>query len=268
MNSAPDFHLDNRVILVTGATGHLGKAISWAVANMGGIPVLCARSQDKLEKLADEIRGEGNIAHTACFDIVQEDACRSMIQHLEKQSGRLDGIVNCAHSGKPATIETSAYNDFELAQKIHMNAPFFLIKEGLELLKKSAKHMSGGAAVVNIASMYGLVSPNPEIYGSSGSNNPPYYGAAKAGMIQLTRYLACHLGKYNIRVNSVSPGPFPPETIQQTSPDFYEKLCSKNPLGRIGLPSEVVGPVIFLLSAASSYITGANLIVDGGWTSW
>lgn len=142
------------------------------------------------------------------------------------------------------------------------------MQAGLELLKNAAKIKRGGASVVNVASMYGQVSPDPRIYGNSGSNNPPYYGAAKAGLIQLTRYMACHLGHFNIRVNSLCPGPFPPESIKEKNPAFYNQLCFKNPLGRIGEAHEVAGPVVFLLSAASSFITGANLAVDGGWTSW
>ena len=267
VNLAMDFHLDNQVILITGATGYLGQAISWGVANMGGIPILCGRTENKLNKLAKEIQAEGREAHIACFDVGQVDACRSAMQQIGKQFGKLDGMINCAHSGRNGTIESTEPRDFELAQQIHVNAPFFLMQEGLQLLKIAAKNKLGGASVVNIASMYGQVSPDPKIYGSSGSNNPPYYGAAKAGIIQLTRYMACHLGEYNIRVNSVSPGPFPPTSIAQSNPDFHDKLCSKNPLGRIGLASEIVGPIIFLLSKASSFVTGANLVVDGGWTS-
>jgi NAD(P)-dependent dehydrogenase (short-subunit alcohol dehydrogenase family) len=120
----------------------------------------------------------------------------------------------------------------------------------------------------DVASMYGTVSPDPRIYGASGSNNPPFYGAAKAGLIQLTRYLACHLAASNIRVNSVSPGAFPPDSIRRNQPDFHAELCAKTPLGRIGVPREVAEPIVFLLGAAASYITGANLPIDGGWTVW
>jgi NAD(P)-dependent dehydrogenase (short-subunit alcohol dehydrogenase family) len=112
------------------------------------------------------------------------------------------------------------------------------------------------------------VSPDPAIYGDSGKNNPPFYGAAKAGLIQLTRYLAVHLAKRGVRVNSVSPGPFPPPSIATVSPEFHAELCRKTPMGRIGAAEELAGPVLFLLSDASTYVTGIDLPVDGGWTAW
>ncbi|MDR3442131.1 MAG: SDR family oxidoreductase [Legionella sp.] len=262
------FSLDNEVVFIAGATGHLGEAISLGIADMGAMVILCGRTLVKLTALAEKIKANGGNAHIECCDLTEVNACRDMMQRITTQFSRLDGIVNCAHSGRAGTIDSAELSDFVLAQQVHVNAPFFLMKEGLELLKKSAKTKIGGSSIVNIASMYGHVSPDPGIYGESGSNNPPYYGAAKAGLIQLTRYMACHLGEYNIRVNSISPGAFPPERIKQSNPDFYQSLCKKNPLGRIGMPSELVGPVLFLLSGASSFVTGTNLCVDGGWTSW
>ena len=115
--------------------------------------------------------------------------------------------------------------------------------------------------------MYGTVSPDPSIYGDSGYDNPPNYGAGKAAIIQFTRYMACHLAKDGIRVNSVSPGPFPSPEVQENK-QFITNLEKKTPLGRIGQPYEIKGIVVFLASAASSYVTGQDIHVDGGWTSW
>ena len=121
---------------------------------------------------------------------------------------------------------------------------------------------------MNVSSMYGTVSPDPSIYGTSGANNPPYYGAAKAGMIQLTKYAACHLAADKVRVNSLSPGPFPARTYLDRDPEFHTQLKRKTPMGRTGDPSELAGPLLFLVSDASSFVTGINLAVDGGWTAW
>lgn len=115
--------------------------------------------------------------------------------------------------------------------------------------------------------MYGMVSPDPGIYGNSGFNSPAYYGAGKAGVLQLTRYCAAHLAKKNIRVNSITPGPFP-DFGKSPPKEFILKLQDKTMLKRIGKPREIVGALIFLSSDTSSYMTGSNVVVDGGWTSW
>jgi NAD(P)-dependent dehydrogenase (short-subunit alcohol dehydrogenase family) len=116
--------------------------------------------------------------------------------------------------------------------------------------------------------MYGMVSPDPRIYGNSGQNNPPFYGAAKGALLQLTRYAACHLASHKIRVNAISPGPFPAGNLQESNPAFYKELCNKNPMNRIGHPDELAGAILFLASDAASFVTGINLPVDGGWTAW
>lgn len=262
------FELHNRVILITGATGHLGAPIAKAIATAGAITILCGRDEAKLALLSAEIENAGGSCTTSVFDIGNSAACKKAIETVSDKFGTLHGLINCAYGGRPATIEASTGEDFELAFNQNLTGPFSLIQASLPLLTKGATEYLGGSSVVNIASMYGMVSPDPRIYGDSGKNNPPYYGAAKAGLIQLTKYLAAHLGAQNIRVNSISPGPFPPTSILDTQPDFHRSLCAKTPLGRIGLSNELIGPTLFLLSDASSYVTGVNMPVDGGWTAW
>ena len=139
-----------------------------------------------------------------------------------------------------------------------------LITQAVSQRMKSVKK----GAIVNISSMYGLVSPQPNLYDDFPQfHNPPAYGISKAGVIQFTKYAACHLAEYNIRVNCISPGPFPSQTVQ-THDKFIDELGKRVPLKRIGKPDEMIGPVIFLLSDAASFITGHNLVVDGGWTIW
>ena len=122
--------------------------------------------------------------------------------------------------------------------------------------------------ILNIASMYGHVAPDYRLYDGDRFANPPSYGAAKAGVIQLTKYLASFLSQHEIRVNCISPGPFPFETTQDESPEFIRRLSEKNPMNRIGNPHELKGAALLLCSNAGSYITGQNLRVDGGWSIW
>src|SRR5213596_2959714 len=157
--------------------------------------------------------------------------------------------------------------DFEQPYRVNVVAAFQIVKAALPLLRAAAK-LTAGASVVNIASMYGSVSPDPTIYGSSGANNPPSYGSAKAGLIQFTKYAACHFARERIRVNCISPGPFPAQQYLDNDPEFHGRLRSKTPLARTGDPREMQGPLLFLASDASSYVTGINLPVDGGWTAW
>ena len=134
-----------------------------------------------------------------------------------------------------------------------------------EIIPHMEKRKSG--SIINIASMYGVVSPDPRIYKNTKFNSSPQYGAGKAAIIQFTKYSACHLGNKNIRVNSVSPGPFPNSKIKKNL-SFIKRLNQKTPLGRVGNPEELKGVILFLASNASSYVTGANIPVDGGWTAW
>lgn len=266
--TAVRFRLDGRVFLVTGATGHLGCAMAAGLGEAGAHVVIAARSEDKLDALREELQGRRITVTSLVFDIADDRACMDAIRQIADRVGALDGIINNAYTGSAGTIENAPIAEFERSCYQNITAPFRLVQHALPMLKEAGRRNPGGASVINIASMYGVVSPDPRIYGDSGANNPPFYGAAKAGLIQLSRYLACHLGEWNIRVNSISPGPFPEAQIRETSPAFHEALCNKNPLHRIGSADEMIGPVLFLASDASSYVTGINLPVDGGWTAW
>ncbi len=254
------FRLDGRVAFVSGAAGHLGQAITRALLGAGAHVILNGRNAERLSAFRSSLADEG-FAKTsiACFDMSDTPAVVSFVSGTHQ----LDVLVNNAITVAMGTIATSTGDDFAKAYDTGVRAAFEAMRAAEPLLRKSA-----GASVINIASMYGTVSPDPSVYGDSGLDSPPSYGPAKAALIQLTRYMACHWGPLGIRVNAIAPGPFPHETFQRAHPAFVERLAAKTPLKRIGRASEIGGVVTFLASEAASYITGAVLPVDGGWTAW
>lgn len=267
---SPDlFRLDGRVVLLTGAAGHLGRAMTMAIARAGALVLLNGRSTDKLTALAGEVAHEGLRAEPLPFDVTSGDDMRVAVERIAGAHGRLDGIVNNAYSARVDRPVSAGFDAFIAAAMINMAAPHLLIEACRRLLAEAGRRNRGGASVVNVASMYGVVSPDPRIYKDAPAlANPPFYGASKAGMLQLSRYLACHLAPERIRVNAVVPGAFPSPAVLERFPRFEDAVRSKIPAGRVGVPEEIAGPVVFLLSDAASYMSGAAVHVDGGLTAW
>ena len=255
--------LEGRTAFITGAAGHLGSAMTQALVQNGCDVILNGRNQNRLSALKEKLEDLGGSVETVCFDIQDTDELTSALSRV----GRLDILINNAYTGTPGSLESATDTDFQTAFESGVTAAFNATRAALPALKASVE-AAGHASVINIASMYGHISPDPGLYGESGLNSPPYYGPAKAGLIQLTKYLACQLAPEKIRVNAISPGPFPTYAIQDERPDFVGRLAAKTPMGRIGAPQEIAGPVLFLASDASTYVTGTNLCVDGGWTVW
>jgi NAD(P)-dependent dehydrogenase (short-subunit alcohol dehydrogenase family) len=262
------FKLNGRVAILTGATGFLGPKIALALCEAGAELVLVARDKFKLEELRLELKSKGFLVSTFSVDLTVAGQLDKFCDEITNLYTHIDILVNNAYSGAVGHMDGIGATDFEFSTNIGLTAPFRMAQGLLSLLEEAAKKNRGGSSIINIASMYGVVSPDPKIYSNTGKNNPPQYGAVKAGLIQLTRYLSCHLAPKNIRVNCISPGPFPPKELLNDHPDFHGELCNKVPLGRVGSPEELGGPVVFLASDAASYVTGANLLVDGGWTVW
>lgn len=259
-----NFSLRDKIILVTGATGHLGSAIAKGLAKAGAHVLVNGRSEVDVEGLVDAIRSMGGSAEDAVFDIRSED---SAIEFFGGRGGtQLHALVNNAYSGGAGSVELSTPADFRDSYEVGLIGPHNLVRASLPLLRLAAS--SGGASVINICSMYGLVSPDLQVYDDAETANPPFYGATKAALIQWTRYAACEFGSENLRFNSISPGPFPSGNVSTANPHLVARLAKKVPMGRVGIADEIVGPVIFLASDASSFVNGSNIVVDGGWTCW
>lgn len=262
LDNKHNFSLKNKIALVTGGTGHFGERITIALAKAGAKVYVNSRDKKKVAYLVKKNIDNDLLVKPAVFNITNLDEIKEFYANFEEDS--LDIIVNNAYSGDSGTIETSNPQNYRDSFEISIVATHNLFKLGLPLLKQ-ARLLRGDASIINIASMYGVVSPDLRIYSTKSSSNPPFYGVAKAALIHWTKYAACEFGTEGIRVNSISPGAFPTKKVDN---ELVKKIIKKVPLGRIGTPEEVVGPVLFLASNNSSYITGANIPVDGGWTAW
>ncbi len=257
------FSLNGTKAIVTGGTGYLGTEICIGLAEAGAHIFVQGRDSVKVNTLVNHIQNQGGKAEAAVFDLLDEAAVHLFFK--SQDLGKINILVNNAYSGSTANIACSNDKEYRDSYEIGLIAVQRLFKACLPLLKKGHE-VDTLASCINISSMYGLVSPYPEIYESPESTNPPFYGAVKAALIQWTRYAAVEFGHQGIRVNAISPGPFPSQDVQKSNPAFIKRLEPKVPLKRIGQADELKGAVIFLASSASSYVNGINLQVDGGWT--
>jgi len=263
--SLDSFSLSGRNVLLTGASGYLGTAMAWSLAKCGANILINSRSNKHSEKLVQDLRNKGLLAEKAVFDVTNQSEVDSFF--LGRGSEPLHCLINNAYGGSGGSIECSNADAYAKSVDVGLISAHRLLIASLSGLRDSV-NMVGDASVINIASMYGMVSPDLRIYDTAERSNPPFYGATKAALIQWTRYAACEFGSEGIRVNSISPGAFPSQSVQENEPDFINRLERKIPMGRIGQADEVCGSVIFLASKASAYVNGANITVDGGWTAW
>lgn len=253
-------NLGGKVAVVTGGAGWLGSAITEVLHELGATVFVASRDGKRAEPLLERL---GERIHHVALDAADESSINAGFDQIAEAAGRLDILVNNSYAGSVSSLADTGLEQWESNLKNGATGAFLCIKRAAGLMKMGGN----GGSIINIASMYGMVSPNPSIYEGTPFQSSPAYGAAKAAVLQLTRYAATELARDNIRVNAISPGPFPGEQAQENE-QFMRALASKNPMGRIGAPWEIKGAVAFLATGASSYVTGQNIVVDGGWTIW
>ncbi|WP_230680066.1 SDR family NAD(P)-dependent oxidoreductase [Pontibacter sp. 172403-2] len=259
MNSL--FSLQDKVALVSGGYGYLGSAISVALAQAGAETYVLGRSEAKFREAFGQDKLPNLYFQQA--DISSTESIAEAFKYIHARHNRLDVLVNNAYYSAGQDPEQLTDEQWALGIDGNLNSVYRCIREAIPYMKQQES-----GKIINVSSMYGMVSPDFSIYDESpASLNPPHYGAAKAGVLQLTRYFACYLGKYGIHVNTVTPGPFPNEEVQQDE-GFIERLKKKTALNRIGSPADLKGAFVYLASDASAYMTGQNLVLDGGWTAW
>jgi NAD(P)-dependent dehydrogenase (short-subunit alcohol dehydrogenase family) len=257
--------LEGRTALVVGGAGLLGGEISYALAELGAAVIVASRDQAKCATFVAELtkKHPGRRHCALSVDISKPDSIKQLLASTaQRTGGELDILVNSGWSGRKNTFESISDEDWNNDLEICLSGVFRTVKAAEPLLRKRR------GVILSIASMYGHVAPDYRMYDSERFANPPSYGAAKAGVIQLTKYLASFLSPHGIRANCISPGPFPFESTQRENPDFIARLRAKNPLDRIGRPYDLKGAAALLCSDAGAYITGQNVCVDGGWAVW
>lgn len=261
MSSPHPFDLKERSIWVFGGAGFLGAAVVSQLAEMQA-RVLCV---DLAERAAEMVSAAGLQAQVSAASLNAADtaAVEAFVQEQIATNGVPHGLVVMTYASTAKRFEDLTAEDFDMANHGNLTATF-------ALARAVGQHMAeqGRGSMVLFSSMYGSVSPDPSVYAAPMNPNPIEYGVGKAGIQQMARYLAVHWGRQGVRCNSISPGPFPNPTIQFQQPEFVERLVQKVPLGRVGQATEIAGAVTFLLSDGSTFITGQNLAVDGGWTAW
>lgn len=254
--------MKGKTVFITGGGGHLGTAMTEALAEQGANLIVGSRDPEKGKRLAHRIHKDFGVKTLNIrVDITDLASLDEAMRLIESEYGQLDVLINNAWSGKKNSFESISLEDWKYDIDVCLNGVFYTTQKAVPYLKQTK------GVIVNIASMYGHVAPDYRMYAGTDHVNPPSYGAAKAGVIQLTKYLASFLSPHGIRVNAISPGPFPFGAITANE-SFMAALRSKTMAGRTGNPEDLKGVIALLCSDASQYITGQNVCVDGGWATW
>lgn len=242
--------LKNKIIVITGGNGLLGKEIVKKIIEEDGFCINIDINHETSNDLS-----------TIKCDITNVIEVKSCIERIISKYTRIDGLVNNAYprtSDWGVKFEDIKFSSWQKNIDIQLNSYFFITQQvSLHMVK------SKNGSIINIASIYGVVGPDFNIYDNTEMTMPAAYSAIKGGIINFTRYLASYFGPKNVRTNAISPGGI----FDNQNPNFVEQYTSKVPMRRMGNPDDISPVVVFLLSEDSKYISGQNIIVDGGWTA-
>lgn len=269
------FSITSKVALVTGGVGLLGKEFCRTLAEAGAAVVVVDLNEAATKKIADDLSAAGYQALSAPTDITDPEAVKKMVADTLSAFGRLDILVNSAALDPkfdadalakgitPGKFEDYPLDQWNAAMNVNLTGMFLVTQACVQPMLAQGKQGS----IINICSTYGLNGPDQRIYVKDGKRlayKPVYYTVSKAGVLGFTKYLAAYYAETDIRVNALTPG----GVFNNHDDNFVKNYSAKTILGRMAHKDEMNGALLFLASEASSYMTGNNVIVDGGWTAW
>jgi NAD(P)-dependent dehydrogenase (short-subunit alcohol dehydrogenase family) len=268
------FDVSGRTVIVTGGAGLLGREYGRALAAAGSSVVLADINREEVSEVAAELRGHPGTAVGVAVDVSEEASVAELVRTTLARFGRIDGLVNNAAVNPAVGGDRSA--EFELPfERYSLNlwnrtlavnlTGMFLCAREVAPIMLTQRH----GVIINVSSTYGLVGPDQRLYEAEGAGDrrgykPVAYSVTKSGVLGFTRYLAAYWAGTGIRVNTLTPG----GVFNDQSEEFVRRYSARTPLGRMADRREYSAALLFLLSDASSYMTGGNLVVDGGWTAW
>jgi NAD(P)-dependent dehydrogenase (short-subunit alcohol dehydrogenase family) len=263
MNTRELFDLSGRVAIVTGGAGLLGREHAMALADCGATVVLADVDRDACQARAKELERRSKALFVSSHaDVSNPDSVREAVGEVHDRFGRIDVLVNNAAAKSKnffAPFEEFPFEDWNRVMAVNVGGMFLFAQAvGKVMLRQ------GSGSVINVASIYGLVGPDQRIYEGTSINTPAVYSASKAAVLGLTRYLAAYWADKGIRVNAITPG----GVFDGHQDPFLTNYSRRVPMGRMANPGELRGAIAYLASDASSYVTGHNLVLDGGWTVW
>jgi len=260
------FSLDGKIAIVTGGAGHLGSAISKGLAASGAYVVLVGRTEERLKDFVDQNREAFNdkFEYFVC-DVTDHKKFGDLVRETISKHGKIDILVNNAANEKRKSAEDITPEDWEDGMRNIQAHPFFCSQAVLPYMLKN-----GGGSIINISSIHGFLGLDQRPYHEYGVPSCTiFYATAKGGIIGMTRRLATEYASKGVRVNAISPGYFSKmKPGDKENPGYMGEINKRTPMARIGQPDEIAGAAIFLASDASSFVTGQNLVIDGGWSAW
>ncbi len=259
------FSLENKVAIVTGGAGYIGSSISKGLASFGANVIIVGRTKSKLENFIEENKEAfGNKFEAYVCDVKDNDSFKKIVSEIEENHGSIDILVNNAYIKRKQKFDELTIEQWNEAIANNLTPYFACSQAVVPIMKKNDK-----GSIINNSSIYGFLGVDHRIFFDMGNNPSVHYAAIKGGITQMTRYLATLFAKENIRVNTISPGYFPKKKEDGTvRMDYIEEICKRVPMGRVGNADEIAGAAIYLASDASSYITGQDIVIDGGWSAW